>query len=231
MPAAQLCVAEPAGVAVKWATAASVGGVIMFFVSPQARRLFLAIVLLVGPTATAAAQDRAGTGEGERTYRVVAVHPDDVLNIRAGPSAGHPIVGEIPPTARGVQLLGPCRGWCPVRYNGASGWVSGRYLAIEPAVAPFVHRLPPGEPLRKLPPLPAHWRVTGVAPADGLRVHEEPSLQAPVVHVFEPTAACISLGAGCQKPWCQVKFPTGSGDRVGWVDSKYLVPADGPCGR
>jgi uncharacterized protein YraI len=203
----------------------------MFFVSPQARRLLLAIALLAGSGGMAAAEDRAGPGDGERTYRVVAVDLDDVLNIRAGPSAGHAIVGEIPPTARGLQLLGPCRGWCPVRYNGATGWVSGRYLAIEPAVAPFVQRLPPGEPLRKLPPLPGHWRVTGVTQAEGLRVHEEPSAQAAVVHVFEPTAACIKLGAGCQKPWCQVKFPTGSGDRVGWVDSKYLAPADGPCGR
>ena len=59
-------------------------------------------------------------------------------------------------------------------------------------------------PLRKLPPLPTHWRVTGTAATDGLKVHEEPSLQAPVVHVFEPQAACIKLAGGCQKPWCQV---------------------------
>ena len=212
------------------------GGVMIFFFSPQARPLFPAILLLfIGLVAVGSVQDRAWAVDGERTYRVVAVDFDDVLNIRAGPSAGHPIVGEIPPTGRGVQLLGPCREWCPIRYNGASGWVSGRYLALEPAVAPFVRRLPPetaaAQPLRKLPPLPPHWRVTGVAPADGLKVHEEPSLQAPVVHVFEPQAACIKLAGGCQKPWCQVKFPTGGGDRVGWVDSKHLAPADGPCSR
>jgi uncharacterized protein YraI len=209
------------------------------FFSPQARHFFLAVLFLfVGLMALGSAQ--AWAVDGERTYRVVAVDFDDVLNIRAGPSAGHPIIGDIPPTGRGVQLLGPCREWCPIRYNGASGWVSGRYLAVEPVVAPFVRRLPPGErpaetaaapPLRKLPPLPAHWRVTGVAPADGLKVHEEPSLQAAVVHVFEPQSACIKLAGGCQKPWCQVKFPTGGGDRVGWVDSKHLTPADGPCGR
>jgi len=218
-----------------------VGGVMIFFLSPQARRLSLAILaLFVGLVALASAQDHAWAVDDERTYRVVAVELDDVLNIRAGPSAGHPIVGEIPPTGRGVQLLGPCREWCPIRYNGASGWVSGRYLAVEPAVAPFVRRLPPGErpaetaaapPLRKLPPLPTHWRVTGTAATDGLKVHEEPSLQAPVVHVFEPQAACIKLAGGCQKPWCQVKFPTGGGDRIGWVDSKHLAPADGVCGR
>ena len=204
----------------------------MFFVSPQAGRLLLAMVLFAGSGGMAAAQDRTGAADGERTYRVVAVDVDDVLNVRAGPSAGHSIVGEIPPTARGLKLLGPCRAWCPIRYNGGTGWVSGRHLAVEPAVAPFVRRLPPevaAVPRRKLPALPSHWRVTGVAPADGLKVHEEPSPQAPVVHVFQPTAACIILGGGCRKPWCQVKFPTGGGDRVGWVDSKHLAPADGPC--
>src|SRR6185503_21326134 len=126
---------------------------ILFF-SPQARRSFSAMLLLfVGLVAMASVQQRAWAVDGERTYRVVAVAFDDVLNIRAGPSAGHPIVGEIPPTGRGVQLLGPCREWCPIRYNGASGWVSGRYLAVEPVVAPFVRRLPPetaaAPPLRK----------------------------------------------------------------------------------
>lgn len=213
----------------------------IFFFSPQARHFLPAILLLfVGLMALGSAQDRAWAAYGDRTYRVVAVDFDDVLNIRAGPSVDYPIIGEIPPTGRGVLLIGHCREWCPIRYNGASGWVNGRYLAAEPIVAPFVRRLPSGEraaepavvaPLRKLPQLPAHWRVTGVAAADGLKVHEEPSPQAPVVHVFEPQAACIKLAGGCQKPWCQVKFPTGGGERVGWVDSKNLTPAEGPCGR
>jgi uncharacterized protein YraI len=189
-------------------------------------------MLLLLPVSSA---ERAWGREGERTYRVVAVEHDDVLNIRAGPSAGHRIIGEIPPSGRGVRLTGPCRSWCPVNYNGATGWVNARYLAIEPAVAPFVERLP--APARPEPvPLPrglsqAYWRVTGVTAADGLRVHGEPSLDAPVVHVFEAQSGCIRLAGGCQKPWCQVRFPTGAGDRIGWVDSKYLAPAEGPCGR
>lgn len=205
----------------------------IFSFSPQARRWFSAIGLLVlillalGP-----APDRAWAVEGDQTYRVVAVEADDVLNIRAGPSAGHPIVGEIPPTGRGVRLTGPCRGWCPVEYNGASGWVAARYLAIEPDVAPFAQRAPSAEPAAVVPArkLPPYWRVTGVEP-DGLKVHGEPSPQAPVVHVFEPQATCIRLAGGCQKPWCQVAFPTGGGDRVGWVDSKNLAPSDRACGR
>ena len=73
--------------------------------------------------------------EGNRTFRVVDVEYDDVLNIRAGPSAGYPIVGAIPPGGRGVRLVGHCQGWCPISYNGASGWVSGRYLAPDLAAA------------------------------------------------------------------------------------------------
>ena len=204
--------------------------------SPQARRAYCAILLLIA-VLVLAGSDCAWAAPGDRTYRVVDVDDDDVLNIRAGPSAGHPIVGEIPPTGRGLRLLGECQIWCRISYNGAAGWVSARYLAAEPAVAPFVRRAPPGElpaepaaapPLRKLP---AYWRVTGVAASDGLKVHGEPSLNAPIVHVFEPQAGCIKLAGGCQKPWCQVRFPTGGGDQVGWVDSKNLAPAGGGCSR
>jgi SH3-like domain-containing protein len=209
----------------------------MWLLSPRVRHAFAfllpAVVLLLLACSSA---ERAWAVDGERTYRVVAVEDDDVLNIRAGPSAGHPVIGEIPPSGRGLRLTGPCRSWCPISYNGASGWVHARYLAIEPAVAPFIERLPaparPAEPA----PLPrrlsqAYWRVTGVAVADGLRVHGEPSLDAPVVHVFEAQSGCIRLAGSCQKPWCQVRFPTGGGERIGWVNSKYLSPSGGPCGR
>ena len=49
------------------------------------------------------------------------------------------------------------------------------------------------------------------------------------VHAFEPQSGCIKLAGGCQKPWCQVKFPGLSGDRVGWVDSKHLAPSNAAC--
>ena len=207
--------------------------------SPRTRHSLAAIlVLLVFLLLPGPGRDRAWAAHGDRTYRVADVEYDDVLNIRAGPSMGHPVIGEIPPAGRGVRLMGPCRVWCPISYNGASGWVHARHLAIEPAVAPFVGQaLPaeqPAEPAaallpRKLPSLPAYWRVTGVAADDGLKVHGEPSSNAPVVHVFEARAGCIRLAGGCQKPWCQVKFPTGGGDQVGWVDSQNLVPSDGAC--
>ena len=210
------------------------GRVMISFVLPQARHFFPAILLLfVGLMALGSTKDRAWAVDGERTYRVVAVAFDDVLNIRRH-SAGHAIVGEIPPAGRGVQLLGPCREWCPIRYNGASGWVSGRYLAVEPVVAPFVRRLPPGEsaaapPLRKLPPLPAHWRVTGVASADGLKVHEEPSLQAPVV----VSRAAVRLHQACRRlPEAVVPGEVPDRRRRSGRLGEFQAPtsADGPCG-
>jgi SH3-like domain-containing protein len=210
----------------------------MWLFSPRARcalnstsaLLFLIVLCLL-----ALPQQPAIAHEGAHTYRVVGVEDDDVLNIRAGPSMGHRVVGAIPPGGRGVRVVGHCQGWCPVSYNGASGWVNGYYLAAEPAVAGYVRGYVAEEPVaprpRKRAQLPAYWRVTGVAEGESLKVHDTPSPSASVVHAFEPQSGCIKLAGSCQKPWCQVKFPGLSGDRVGWVDSKHLVPTDATCSK
>jgi|GEM_PF-2949405 len=234
-----------------------------------------ALVLLV--LGLAIAPPQALATEGVRTYRVVDVDRDDVLNIRSGPSVSYPVVGEIPPTGRGVELIGPCRGWCLVRYRGASGWVHGRYLAAEPVVARYVERTPaeerppksarpdrqdkpqapdkpaaasgptaPSPPAASImsatiPPLPAasapdeasavpkHWRVTGVPANSVLFVRGGPKEESPVVFVYSPRATCIVYVGGCQKPWCQVQYPTDQGPRVGWVDARFLTPAEDAC--
>jgi SH3-like domain-containing protein len=175
--------------------------------------------------------------EGARSYRVVYVAPDDVLNIRSGPSVGYPVVGMIPPRGRGVRIVGECDEWCPVRYNGASGWVNGRYLAAEPSMAAYSRddedddEPPLPRTSRKRAQLPAYWRVTGIAEGESLKVHDGPSSHASVVHAFEPQSGCIRLAGTCQKPWCQVAFPGLSGDRLGWVDSKHLSPSQEACRR
>ena len=218
----------------------------MSLVSPQVRHALRVMpLLLVFLLCLGLGRQSVLAHEGDRTYRVVYVAPDDVLNIRSGPSVGYPIVGRIPPGGRGVRLVGHCREWCPVSYNGASGWVNPVYLAAEPAVAPVVQPQNPEEPTalprargyvaveppvaRNRAPLPSYWQITGVAEGESLKVHDGPSPSASVVHAFEPQTGCIKLTGGCQKPWCQVKFPGLSGDRVGWVDSKHLAPADGAC--
>jgi len=87
---------------------------------------------------------------GPDYYRVVDVVPNDVLNMRTGPSARHPKIGELPFDANGLANLG-CTGgltlaeweqataeeraasrhrrWCLVGFERRIGWVSGRYLA------------------------------------------------------------------------------------------------------
>ncbi|MDO9383988.1 MAG: hypothetical protein Q7T86_14115 [Hyphomicrobiaceae bacterium] len=70
----------------------------------------------------------------ESRYQVANVEEDDVLNIRNGPSEYHDAVGAIPPTARGVKIVGVCADvWCPVVHGGTKGWVNRYYLAPEPA--------------------------------------------------------------------------------------------------
>lgn len=200
---------------------------------PLGAALFAVLAALLG---LASAGQPVGAQEGTKTYRVVRVAPDDMLNIRSGPSAGYPIVGRIPPQGRGVRITAGCDEWCPVRYNGTSGWVNGSYLAAEPSVATNARDEDDDDqaaprPSRKRANLPAYWRVTGVPRGESLKVHDAPSTTALVVHAFEPQSGCIKLAGACRKPWCQVAFPGLSGDRVGWVDSKNLAPSQETCSR
>jgi uncharacterized protein YraI len=188
---------------------------------PFAASAFLTLVLVL------CLQQPAGAQESARTYRVVNVDYGDVLNIRSGPSAGFGIVGSIPPRGRGVRIVGSCRGWCPVQYNGMSGWVNAAFLAAEPAEAATEQQR-----YRTLAPprnLPTYWRVTGVSQGESLKVHEAPSTDASVVHAFSAQSGCIRLAGSCRKPWCQVAFPVQSGAGVGWVDSRHLAPSDASC--
>jgi hypothetical protein len=84
-------------------------------------------------------------------YAVVGVAGDDVLNVRAGPGVGNPIVGTIPPHGMGVritdegQIVGQSL-WVPVAYGDALGWVNDRYLArqvgtVDEAVATRAHEI------------------------------------------------------------------------------------------
>jgi SH3-like domain-containing protein len=208
----------------------------MALFSPRAQCALYAtpVLFLVMLSCLILGQQPAGAQEGASTFRVVGVAYDDVLNIRSGPSMGHAIVGVIPPRGRGVRIVGECEEWCPVRYNGASGWVNRYFLLAEPAEASYdrgyaAAEPAPVRPARKHAQLPAYWRVTGVAEGESLKVHEGPSQYASVVHAFEPQSGCIRLSGTCRKPWCQVAFAGLNGDRVGWVDSKHLAPAEGAC--
>jgi hypothetical protein len=65
-----------------------------------------------------------------KSFRVAGVEPTDVLNIRNGPSEDDDAVGKIPPTARGITIIGSCLAdWCPINHRGHTGWVNRYYLA------------------------------------------------------------------------------------------------------
>ena len=110
----------------------------------RARPLALVIAALL--VESDPARTEAG---GPDFYAVAGVAADDVLNIRASPSASGAKVGEIPPDGRHIRNLG-CQGgptfaewqsmseaereqaarrrWCKISYEGVEGWVAARYL-------------------------------------------------------------------------------------------------------
>lgn len=90
------------------------------------------------------------TADGPEYFRVTGVAGDDVLNIRAAPSASSTLIGTIPSDKDGIANLGCIGGltlsewekateterrdaaknrWCRVGYDRSIGWVAGWFLA------------------------------------------------------------------------------------------------------
>ncbi|EBA05728.1 COG3650 family protein [Sagittula stellata] len=65
-------------------------------------------------------------------HRVTGVAADDVLNVRAGPSAQTEIVGTLAPDATGVGVVRTEGGWGLVNAGERAGWASLRFLEAEP---------------------------------------------------------------------------------------------------
>lgn len=61
-------------------------------------------------------------------FDVARVAPDDVLNIRADPSARAPIIGTLAPDATGIEVVHEQLGWARINHGEGSGWVSARFL-------------------------------------------------------------------------------------------------------
>jgi uncharacterized protein YraI len=99
-----------------------------------------------------AANRATAAADGPDFYRVTRVRPNDVLNIRAAPTANAAKLGSIPRGGRCIRNQG-CQGglslqefstvsqaelaqrlkqnprWCRDEYQGITGWVAGRYPA------------------------------------------------------------------------------------------------------
>ena len=89
-------------------------------------RYLLALVLMIFTSAALAQEFPA-------LYRVAGVADDDVLNIRAEPGAGAPIIGSFRPGQRGIEVMALSENgrWGLVNSDGRAGWSSLHYLARE----------------------------------------------------------------------------------------------------
>ena len=88
-------------------------------------RLRCALILALA-AAPVAAQDRV-----PRLYDVAGVAPDDVLNVRAGPSAAADIVATLPPGRTRVEVIGldDSAEWGRIGLPEGEGWVALAFLA------------------------------------------------------------------------------------------------------
>ena len=107
------------------------------------KHALLALVLLATPA--------FATADGPDAWRVTGVSLNDVLNLRAGPSVAYPVIGHLPPDARGLQTeicvptlefatwdsmseaeraaVAALPRWCLLSKDGARlGWAAGAYL-------------------------------------------------------------------------------------------------------
>ncbi|QBY02045.1 peptide-binding protein [Rhodophyticola sp. CCM32] len=63
-------------------------------------------------------------------YDVRGVSTDDMLNIRAGPGVGYPVIGTLAPNARDVEIVEASENgrWLRLNTGESSGWASAFYL-------------------------------------------------------------------------------------------------------
>lgn len=85
------------------------------------------LLLVLSMAAPVAAQDLPAL------YRVTGVAADDVLNVRAEPSAQAAILSGFAPSAGGIEVVALAEGgrWGQVNLGESTGWVSMRFLARE----------------------------------------------------------------------------------------------------
>ncbi|WP_185968419.1 SH3 domain-containing protein [Paracoccus sp. M683] len=92
-------------------------------------------------------------------FDVTDVAADDVLNIRAEPSASAAIIGQFVPDQTGIEVIEERDGWGRVNSGEGSGWVSMRYLSYRTDVW-------------QAGMLPASFACAGTEPFWGLSVQQ-----------------------------------------------------------
>jgi esterase/lipase superfamily enzyme len=97
--------------------------------------LALLALSIVNLSAPASAQETPAFRKGEM-FQVAGVAPDDVLNMRAGPSATSEVIASLSPKAFSILATGVKRKvsgalWARVSYHGVEGWVNTRFLKAQ----------------------------------------------------------------------------------------------------
>ena len=159
------------------------------------------------------------SGGGDVRYRVIDVPRNDVLNVRAGPSAGDRIVGALGngDVVRRIQCSDQERStWCEIDMldeMGSKGWVNARYL----------EQISGGSGEAQ------YWRVAGLPGDDLYYLRAEPSTRARVVGVVGNGDVVGNLGCRDSEGarWCEVDLRDEMGS-MGWVDARYLRPSGPP---
>ncbi|MBK8010157.1 MAG: SH3 domain-containing protein [Deltaproteobacteria bacterium] len=124
----------------------------------------IGVVSVVAGLLTALSAAHAEDPTGAITLRVQGVRSDDVLKMRAGPSAKARVVGSIPPDATGIRELRATRrkvdkgddNWAFVEYRRVKGWVARRYLAPDEVEGAVSSEGLPGLRCHGTEP---HWRL------------------------------------------------------------------------
>ncbi|MFW2588518.1 SH3 domain-containing protein [Sagittula sp. SSi028] len=75
-----------------------------------------------------------GFGQGAMAQTYPALHDvsgvgaGDMLNVRAGPGVGNPVIGRLAPDQTGVEVLGTEGNWALINIDERTGWTSLRFL-------------------------------------------------------------------------------------------------------
>ncbi|MGA0539534.1 COG3650 family protein [Neotabrizicola sp. VNH66] len=164
-------------------------------------------------------------------YQVQGVAADDVLNIRAEPSASAPVLGALGPFDINVEVLRLSEDgkWGLVSLAEGAGWVAMRFLRAtppdDPSLIPRPFRCVGTEPFWSLT-LPARggmeWSTPDTPRTDLTLTEEHVASQGYLVRAKEGTTRIYSLTV--TREWCS----DGMSDReFGFLAKLFIEQPDG----
>jgi uncharacterized protein YraI len=178
------------------------------------------------PVSVPAMAPSAALAAPRRGFRVLDSVSEGILNIRAGPGTGHPIIIALPAGSSG-EMKGRCHApddggryaWCEVEWRGRSGWVSSRSIVET--------RGDDAAPAQPSPRPRQVFRVLDSVSQGILYVRAGPGTSHPALFAIPAGASGVQLGRcrrsedGVGAPWCEVEW----GGRSGWASACCMVDA------